>query len=468
MAYQSLLIAASALLVTLSFPAWYIWPLIGIALVPALIVLDRPGTSIKQSLWWGLAFGTLLSANFHNWLLPLNYWVGWPLIILAWVAFALYQGVVYGAIFAAIRWLRPWAPLWITAPILWMIGEWIKGVLPLGNQAANLGYALVDFTWMAQLASVGGVPLLTFGVVLINVLIARSFVTRRLPVAATAAGILGVWITSGALLTWHYSSLPTEKSVTVSIIQGNHRQTDKLDVAHLAAIWRHYFNETRNVSASSDLVFWPETIVPVPLFDYPGFKSSLQTLSSQSGTSIVGGLPRSVGTHQANSTFAIDPTHADAQYYDKHRLMPFGEYLPFRSALSSISALKSITTMLDYLQGNSNTPLDVNHMPIATALCLESLDPKVFKAQTRNGAQLLFVAANNAWYMDSSAAEKHFSMSRMRAIENHRYLIQAANTGISGIVDPNGKVVTRSTLNSRTVVKGAITPLNNRTIYSHF
>jgi apolipoprotein N-acyltransferase len=146
------------------------------------------------------------------------------------------------------------------------------------------------------------------------------------------------------------------------------------------------------------------------------------------------------------------------------RLVPFGEYVPFKRWLSFVSPL--VESAWEFAPGTSTVMLPASGHRASTAICYEVVFPSLMRAAVLAGSELLTTITNDGWYGYSSAPHQHFELASMRAIEQGRYLVRAANTGISGIVDPYGRVVARSSIFERTALVGEARFLTSRTVYS--
>jgi apolipoprotein N-acyltransferase len=165
-----------------------------------------------------------------------------------------------------------------------------------------------------------------------------------------------------------------------------------------------------------------------------------------------------------NSAFVLTPKGETGAVYRKVHLVPFGEYIPFKQWLYFVSPL--VERLAEFAPGTSTVMLPVGEHAINTAICYEVVYPSLIRDAVLAGSQLLTTITNDAWYGNSSAPYQHFELASMRAIEQGRYLARAANTGISGIVDPYGRVVTRSGLFEQMGLVGDVRILTGRTMYA--
>jgi apolipoprotein N-acyltransferase len=175
-------------------------------------------------------------------------------------------------------------------------------------------------------------------------------------------------------------------------------------------------------------------------------------------------LERGKPPHLYNSAFLVTPDGRTAAVYRKIHLVPFGEYIPFKEWLYFVSPL--VESFADFAPGQSMVMLPVGRHLTSTAICYEVVYPSLVRDAIEGGSELLTTITNDGWYGHSSAPFQHFEMASMRAIEQGRYLARAANTGISGIVDPYGHIVERSEIFEQIGLVGEVRFLTSRTIYS--
>jgi apolipoprotein N-acyltransferase len=164
-----------------------------------------------------------------------------------------------------------------------------------------------------------------------------------------------------------------------------------------------------------------------------------------------------------NSAFLMRRDGSIPAVYQKMHLVPFGEFVPLKRLLFFVGRL--VESAGDFTAGRSMVMLPAQSGSISTAICYEIVYPGLVRSAVLAGSQLLTTITNDAWYGYSSAPYQHFLQASMRSIEEGRYLARSANTGISGFVDPYGRVLQRSRIFERTVMMGEVRMLENRTVY---
>ena len=199
----------------------------------------------------------------------------------------------------------------------------------------------------------------------------------------------------------------------------------------------------------------------------PTGSSRIQAIARESGAAILVGsdeIERGAETRFYNSAFLVRPDGSVGGVYRKMHLVPFGEYVPLKPVFFFAAPL--VEAVSDFSPGREAVLLPVDGHRISTAICYEIVFPDLVRRFVAGGSELLTTITNDAWFGRTSAPHQHFEQAAMRAIENGRYLVRSANTGISGIVDPYGRVLARSALFEPAVIVGEARLLQGRTFYT--
>jgi apolipoprotein N-acyltransferase len=251
-------------------------------------------------------------------------------------------------------------------------------------------------------------------------------------------------------------------------VQGNIAQADKWKASESRRIFTTHLAMTRDVvRRGAEFVIWPESSTPFMYEeDEPGRQAIVDVVRELRTPLLFGTeqLQRGARPRLYNAAYLIAPSGDTAAVYHKMRLVPFGEYVPMKQVLSFVSPL--VERMLDFSAGESVTLLPVGGLPVSTAICYEVVYPWLAREAVAQGSQLLTTITNDGWYGQSSAPYQHFDMAAMRAIEQGRYLARAANTGVSGVIDPYGRVLARSAIFEEIGLVHPVRLLTRRTIYS--
>ena len=460
----------SAGLLALAMPGrigW--WPLLFIALVPLLLVAlyARPGRSALA----GFVFGLVYHLALMYWILiVLGRYGGLPL----WAAVpALFLLSAYMAVYPALFCFvlsrvagRSWhrersiAPLVWAAPVLWVGLEYGKGILFSGFPWMDLGYGLFGQPRLIQAADLGGHHLISFALMLCNGLVValvdrqrpavrwNILAERRLLIAAVA---FLVFVGGYSLVRYQVVAAIGGRSLQarVAVVQGNIDQAQKWSPEVKAATVETYLGLSRQVLQGRDveLVVWPETALPFypqqdPLMQRVAAFAEARNAWLLTGAPLYGLSPQNDVNHQIryyNGAILIGPDGRLHGSHAKQHLVPFGEYVPLGRYLPFLEPL--VVNVGDFSPGTEQGPLALGPMRLGILICYESIFPEIAHQAVIRGANLLVNLTNDAWYGRSSAPAQSWAMAVFRAVENKRTLIRAANTGISGFVDPLGHVV---------------------------
>jgi apolipoprotein N-acyltransferase len=247
----------------------------------------------------------------------------------------------------------------------------------------------------------------------------------------------------------------------------------KWDPARAPSIFADYIRQTgQAIAQGADLVIWPESSTPFRLEEDRFAAGELRGIAAQKHVAMLIGseqvepeIPGTPGKYY-NAAFLIQADGSTGGVYRKMHLVPFGEYVPLKSVFFFAGHL--VEAVSDFSPGTSIVLLPLGEHLISTAICYEVVYPDFVRQFVRNGSELLTTITNDAWFGDSSAPYQHFEQASMRAIENGRYLVRSANTGISGIVDPYGHVLARSALFQPAVIVGTARLLKTATFYTRY
>jgi len=434
--------ALSGLAVTFGFPP-YDMSLLGLAGLVGLVVALR-GAGPRAATGVGFAFGAVFMAALMPWLRVIG--------TDAWLGLAAAEGLFY-ALFGwafALTARGRWWPL--AATCCWVAMEFLRSVVPFGGFPwGRLAFGILD-TPLAGYARWLGVPALSGLVFGLACLLVLGWTQRsRLRLAAAAVGA-AVGIVLGATLLPSGLASPAGE-VTVAVIQGDVPGTGADGLGQQEEVLRNHAELTHTYAdqvaagalPAADLVLWPENASDIDPFDSPGAEETIDSAVRAVGVpTLIGTIldgPRP-GTAQ-NVSLVWDPASGAGDRYVKRHLVPFGEYIPFRSVLARyISRLDQIPR--DMLPGNEPGVLRAGPAVIGTMLCFDVAYDDIVRDVARGGAQLLVVQTNNATYLGTGQPEQQWAISRMRAVEAGKVLVVASTNGISGVVSADGDVVSRS------------------------
>ena len=360
------------------------------------------------------------------------------------------------------------AGLWL-APVFWVATEWSRGWVGGGFPWVPLGSSQGSVLPIAQLASVTGVFGLSFLIALVGTAAAVLALSRKRQhvMGAAAVFVLVALVAGGGMVRLADGRLATSGRVLrVGLVQGNIDQDMKWDPKYREPILSRYLRLSREAMlAGAQLVVWPEASTPFFLDRDSALAEPIRTLAKQARTPFVIGTDEFAGDQIYNSASVIDSNGQTTGVYRKIHLVPFGEFVPMKKLLFFVGPL--VEAVSDFSPGTDPAVLDLgNGMRGSVAICYESTYPTLTRAFANGGSQLLMVITNDAWFGNSSAAYQHFQMGAMRAIETGRFLARAANTGITAVVDPYGRVVSQAEMFQPVSLTADVRLLDGQTIYT--
>ena len=448
----------SALLIFLSIPKVDWWPLAWIAFVPVMVALHDAGRtgSFTRVVLIALAFAFASGVAKVYWIMEtvMNYGglnLALGLVSMAGVAFvvALYA-LIFGIYAARADWKSPLFPLFAAA--LWTALEYIQTYLFTGFPWELLGYSQHMVLPVIQIANLTGVYGVGFLVMLANATLAMVFIALRertawrAPVIAMTVAWLAV-ISATGYGWWSVSQVRSLERMTppvkVAVVQGSKEQGEKWSESMYQRTVDVYRDLTRSILPQDpEFIVFPETAMTFWL-ESPGYEvynKQVHALAEEAGVPLLtGALGYRPGESDIyNSAFLLMPGRGIVGTYSKMHLVPFGEYLPIPSLFSFLSGLTGAIGDLTPGDELAVMPLSGYDMHVGTVICYESIFPDLVRRFPLNGANVLVVMTNDAWFGTSSAPAQHFSKAVLRAVENGTPIIRAANTGISGYISATG------------------------------
>ena len=470
------------MLLALSFPKYGHPAAAFVALVPLLVAISGwsgrdgviPGVSVRRGFTLGLITGFIHFAGTVYWTgATVSTFGGLPVIVAVIVAalLALYMAAYIAATCAASAFLIRHLNIrgLYLFPLAWVGAEYLRGVVFGGFPWIPLGNTMVTLLPIAQLASALGVFGLSLFVAFVNVGFATTALTagrpRLIAASTTFAAIATVSIWGGMRLA--SNELTSGAPIKIGLIQGNIAQTDKWNPARAGMILERYLQLTQQAADDgAQFIMWPESSTPFYFEEDPS-GTIVRRMVRQLGRPLLLGsdeFEQSDPPRHYNSAFMLDTGGATAAVYRKIQLVPFGEYVPFQRLLFFVGPL--VEAVSAFSRGTRVTMLPVEGHMVSTAICYEVTYPALAREAVRQGSEMLTTITNDAWYGESSAAFQHFEMAAMRAIEQGRYLARAANTGISGIIDPYGRILVRTSLFETAAVVGEARFVQQKTLYA--
>ena len=454
-------------LAALALPPIYAVPVLFVSFTALIWLIDGvDGTraSWRKAFVIGWWFGL---AHFSAGL----YWITNSLFVDAaahgWLApFAVLGLSLYFAVFPALACLasslaRPGAQRVMVFAVAWAVSEWLRGVLLTGFAWNLMATALAfDVTAIQSVALVGG-----YGLSLLVVGIAAAPAALAVP-AGGRAGTVGPLVTAAVLVALvggagmaRISLAPApgnaSTDVVLRVVQGNIEQRLKWRPDLARSHYETYLRLSHETRAGgvADVTIWPETAVPFVLDGGPGLVRALIDAVPRDGVLITGAVrstARGVAPRRLWNAVVVVTPKGIAATYDKHHLVPFGEYVPARNILP---IAKITAGRIDFSAGPGPRSLNISGVPpVSPLVCYEAIFPGAVVAPGPRPGWLLNLT-NDAWFGKSTGPYQHMAAARLRAVEEGLPLVRAANTGVSAIIDPWGRILASLPLGRRGVIQ---------------
>jgi apolipoprotein N-acyltransferase len=495
----------SSLLLIVSFPNFDLGFLAWAGLVPLFLVINNKTPS--WSFLLSFICGILFFLGIFHWILSIP-----KFTLPQQIALALYLGSFFGLFglgfsFIATRWSYPLA-LW-AAPFFWVLFEYIRSNLSfLSVPWALLAHSQYEYPTVIQIASITGTYSLSFLIVMVNAAIAAAlslysprskgqeiFFTsavagkeHSIPKKQNIKFVLIAMVFLLTVLTVLYGQLTLSKPIVgnrvkISVVQGNIEQPKKWDAQYAREIMKTYTE--LSLEATKDqpaLIIWPETATPGGVNQDMRLYMEVRNVAKNAGAHLLLGSSQQQkisgekkrDLKYMNSAFLIspDPKVPMSQRYDKIRLFPFGEYLPFQEIIPWSHF--GVPNMIGYVSGKEFTVFALPEVRFGVTICWENVFPEMIRQFVKNGAQLIINITNEAWFGRSAAPHQLVSISVFRAVENRIFVVRCANTGVSCIIDPYGRVIDRvrnekgQDIFIRGAISGWVTPLESSTLFTRY
>lgn len=449
------------------FDYWWIAYLSAFGLIYVTKTASKK-TALKASFLWGISFFSIGTSWLH---VSIHQFGGVPI----WLSYILV--VVLAAYLSLYPLLftylvqRFQVQSAVIFAIIWTISEFLRGWVFTGFPWLQLGYSQIDSPF-AGIAPIFGVTGLNFFVIWLSAMIVNlvlSIKQANIKLVMTNLSIAIVLIITATLAPINYVKSTPERGLTISLAQGNIEQSLKWDPEYLNSTLQIYSQQIKEHLAKSDLIILPESAFPILENHIQPYFESLKQASQQSQTEImIGTLYQNPKDQLLNSLVLINKDYQpqQAQRYNKHHLVPFGEYVPLESLLRPLGAIFNLP-MSSLQSGDAVQPalISKNHV-FTPAICYEIIEGEQLRNNLKKDTDFILTVSNDAWFGDSHGPWQHFQMARMRALELGKPVIRATNTGVTAFIDAQGKIIKQAPQFEQTVLTQRISSTQGKTPYS--
>ena len=429
----------AGLAICFAMPPWGWWPLALVGVALWALLLDRPRW---QERFWIGAFAGL------GWFLPSTLWmvkfspIGWPVGVAVWFPFLL--GVASAV-------CPPDDKRFLALPATLILSEWVRWHAPFGGVPLSMLAMTQAQGPMLPMARIGGSLLVSAGVALagggLAALVARRPRTGVAMLAGVAiVAVLGVIAPSGHAV----------RPLRVAAVQGGGPQQTRSENTDYSVVFERHMQASAGIEEPVDLVVWPENVVNIDEYDGSYAQTQLQDLAVRLHTTVVAGIVEAGPDegHFINAAVGIDPDGKEVGRYEKVRRVPFGEYVPLRNLLDPIA--HDVLPPKDQVPGTEPNVLHTAAGRLGVVISWEVFFGRRTREAIHHGAQIILNPTNGSSYWLTQVQTQQIASSRLRAVESGRWLVQAAPTGFSAIVDPSGDVVARSDIGTQAVLQHTV------------
>lgn len=462
------LTTVSAILSGISMPGMVSSIFVWVGIVPLFYVLE------KKKWWkgflWGWYWGIVYLGIALYWLLPtltsnISEFDGFPAVLGGLAFFAAlaieggffgFIGIVYSLEFKHSK--SSWILRALSLSAMYVLVEYLRGIGDIGFTGARISNALYLQIGMLQLVPFIGTLGLAFLIFFINYSIYSALKQKR---------FLVLFIISGVILTFYFSSylvpnVQKGNGLTIGVVQPNLSVAQRYKMTS-SQIAKDVDSSVSFLSKEASLVIFPEGTFQSYFVETSAYKDVVETLRKYKSHAIIG-YP-SINANKFYNTVGLFGSKGVENTYSKHILVPFTETLPYPRFFGVFSFLK-LTQF--FSPGEKFTIFEWNNTKFSVQICFESYFSRLSRKFTNEGAQFLVMVTNDSWFSQRTALEQHFSQSVFRAVENRKWVIQVADTGITGIIDPYGHVIKRIPTGKKEEGLFSVIPNKRRTFYDRF
>ncbi len=497
---NALLVAVSIGLLAVSFPRLTLWPCAFFCLIPLFLAIERSNTILSGAvagIAWAVAFTAFMGdwlfvalvshygVSIHTSLLFVGLFVVFPLAVVDLAFIVLYKTFKRDSlVFYA-----------LVVPSAWIMMDYLKSHLSFLVPWGDIGYALMPFSNFVQVADITGVYGVSFLAVMVNaVLYYLLFVDTEQPAGKKAprhrrlpgrhsrmewgAGLAILVLAIAVPVVYggfHRSAVDRQiagrfakgDGIPAVVVQGNFSLSDRWSGMGFDNRLKQYLalSRTPGYKSGERVIVWPETVLNVAERLDDAFFRQIMGWIGPDSLLISGGvyaIHHQGRTDYYNTAYFISGS-GHLTRYDKHILLPYAEAVPPIDLLGQYYNAPE-----HFVPGRTPTCVRLPEGPIGASICLEILYPGYIRNSVADGARYLINVSNDAWFGQTAMPYIHFDAARMRAIENGRFVLRAANSGVSGIISPDGAIQEKSRLFTREAICGRLLKENRLTPYTRF
>jgi len=474
-----LLPVLTGLLLAASFPLCNQHYLAWIAFIPLIVFVLRVKSPV-MAFWGGCIAGGIQLCILLVWMpvvlqqygeLPL--WLAWTGYVILILLLSCFSGIACLWTKSLMR--RGGDSLLLLFPAVWILIEFLQTKIPFGGFPwLTMGYSQSEQLAIIQVADLTGVYGVSFLLIWFSTALSHLGLHRGRGIrawwplgVAVALTLICLFYGTASLNRWE--KVPSDYKVV--LLQGNLSPDDPPAVLEEKYLFGYERMVENLESGDADLLILPESPTPPGMYQWDAeYKAMLENLARRYTFGMIFNNIRIEDDAERllyyNSAYFMDGTGIPGGIYDKTHLVPFGEYLP---AKDLFGFMKTITQDVGGFHRGSNYELfTLGGHPVNATICFETIFPGLVRKFVRSGSQLIINMTNDGWYGSSSAPFQHFNIARWRAIENRRYFLRSANTGISAVIEPSGRMHSATAILRQAVCEGRFGFVTQQTFYTRY
>lgn len=474
------LIFISAVLSALPLTFSCLFLLSWISFIPLFyVIINHSGDKLRHAFGRGFLFGIVYHLCIYYWFLwfyPLDFanltrGSSVAVVCLAWLGISVAHGALWCIPFVLCHLAQKLnkSPLFISfVTIIGILStQKLTQISELSFPWVRISLGQYTATSLIQTASLFGIDGVDMIILFVNALLAICIISPPKKRVFAAAAAIIIFIANLGFGIIRINTAKVGDPLTIMTVQGSVEQSEKWSSDGDTICYDVYSTLTKeNFTEDIDLILWPESAVPTV---YKSEKSLKQykKLSKELDTPILAGVLLKNGNVNTNNAALITNDGIVAKYA-KRQLVPFGEYMPYQRTFESLFPFLANLNIIekDYVSGSSSEIMKLDGGAIGNIICFESIYPSLSRQSVRDGAELLVEVTNDSWLKDSPAMTQHLAHGVFRSIENGRYLVRSANSGISAIIDSRGNVLRQLDINERDVITDTVYYCSDTTLYT--
>jgi len=475
---DTLLSLLSGILLILSFPNFDLEYLAWFALVPLFYSIE--GKGLFHAFTLGFLTGFVSFLGILYWIIVAIHTYGnVPLILsgLILLLLVMYLSLFIGVFTFLTRFIQIGSGLRtiLLTPILWVSLEYLRSFLLTGFPWANLGYSQYLNLPFIQMADITGAYGASLVIILFNATlywVLQQWPKKTFPfkeVTIIALILLGFLIYGYGKMRAVDRQMLQSPPLKIGLVQGNIDQSIKWDESFQKETLKIYERLSFKVAEEKpDLIIWPETATPFFFQEASEYQPLVLDIPERAKAFLLFGSPsykiEKGKVNHYNSAYLASPAKELVGRYDKIHLVPFGEYIPLSNLLFFIGSLGE--GIGNFKPGKEIFNFSIPQGQFGVLICFEIIFPDLCRRFVKRGAGFLVTITNDAWFGRTSAPYQHLSIATFRAIENRVFIARAANTGISGFIDPKGKIVGQGGIFTEEAMNRTIRLSKEKTFYT--